>query len=458
MNPGRLAVRSPPDFLPRASDLGSVEGMFAFFLLSGRYKTFPELRGFPMDFTALFFILTVLTLAVAVVYRRIRFIRLDQPSIMVFLFTEFAAVSLFWSSLDYLNVDKVVRFALLTSSSFFLARLVNEDPVRRARLVRIATWIGVAILLYYSYYRWVRGVDMQSTNDTTGASLPANMPTYLEYNELASTLFIVSLALGTFGSWGQAAFGIGAAFASMFWLLTIGGRGPLVTSILAIPLLVVGSLLRNRGSLKYALRGTSFFVALAVIGAAAYFMASPNSSDKEQFRTLDRFQSQLSNEDTHSLDERADGRERAFELWLIKPVVGWGFGEYRVVDSYLQYPHNLPLEVLMETGIIGAILLLPVLAFAARASMQILRSVATGWVEVAVALIFLTDLAQYLTVQGYLADDRIFFAQIGAAVGTAASIRRAGQVHRTIGFRQRWPGNGTRDKCDGRDVSARGTS
>jgi len=43
-------------------------------------------------------------------------------------------------------------------------------------------------------------------------------------------------------------------------------------------------------------------------------------------------------------------------IWMFKenPVFGYGFGGYEALDAYMQYPHNIILDLLCEQGIVGS--------------------------------------------------------------------------------------------------------
>src|SRR5690348_11404905 len=154
------AILVSPRFLPSRMDLFSIETSFVLFLFAGRYKTLPELRGFSIDFTLFFLAVTLCLVASAVISGKVRLISLNPHIGLMVSFSALAAVSLFWSSIDYLNVDKMLRFMLLTSPSFFVALLLSQDRNRRERLLRMLVCFSSALLIYYSYYRWVRGIDI----------------------------------------------------------------------------------------------------------------------------------------------------------------------------------------------------------------------------------------------------------------------------------------------------------
>lgn len=419
----RLSARSLAAF----SDFFSIEASFTLYLFAGRYKKFPELQGFPVDFTLFFFVLTCALIAWALVSGRMRPFPLSVPVLLIVLFSELAAASLFWSSLDPLNKDKLVRFLVLTSPSFFAAHMFAQDRERRQRLVRMLAWISCAILLYYVYYRYVVGIDMQASN--AGYLQSDN---YLEYNDHAAILFVFCIVLAVLGSWRQTFTAFAGSGVALFLLATIGGRGPLARALLAIPLMGLGLYLRPHGTLKGLARLSLFVAALCVTAAVTYttMVQIYGSETLEYLRTLDRYELQMSSEATYSMDERRDARDLAIRQWHEKPILGWGIGEFRV-ESAVGYPHNLLLEILMEMGLIGAFIFFPVCFVGVIESVRLMQSRSCGWAEIAVALLYLTDLASHLTVQGYLADDRYFFACLGFVVG----VRHA---------RQAWPSQSAR--------------
>jgi O-antigen ligase len=405
----------------------SLESCFVLFLFSGRFKAMPELQSIPVDVTALFFVATLCLLGRAIVSNQMRPPSATMPVVLMIVFSELAAISLFWSSITWLNVDKVARFLLFTSPSYFMAWMIVQDPIRRARLVRMIACVSFAILSYYAFYRYALGIDMEQGASVNSAAVPTKINNYLEYAEHASMLFIILLVSGVLGSARQllaAVLGMGAA---LFLLLSLGGRGPLIFALFAIPSLALVLLMRLRPWRRRLVRLTILIVGVVCFAVAAYMAAEQSGLTSTEiggsFRTLERIQMQLAQEDTNSLDKRSEGREFAVQQWFVKPILGWGIGEFRVFDNELKYPHNLLLEILMEMGIVGAALFFSICMLSLRACVRIAGDSTTSWIEITIALLFAIDLISRFTVQGYLADDRIFFAFAGMAIG--ASVRPA---------------------------------
>jgi O-antigen ligase len=411
--------------LPGLAEFFSIEASFALFLFAGQYKGLPELRGFPVDFTLLFFVVTFCLIAWAIVSGRMKPAPLSLSVLLMLLFSELAVASLFWSSLDPRNTDKALRFLLLTSTSFFVAHMLAQDRGRQARLARTIAWLSCAILLYDAYYRYVLGAAVIAGDELDPGRYGPRANNYLQYGSHANILFIVFLSLAAFGSLKQLCVAVFGSGAVLYLLLIMGGRGPLAAALLAIPLLALGLLRCPSGSLRRLSHLMALLSGLIVVAAVGYVVVErlegSGAALERQFRTLDRYQG----DDTSSMNGRLEGRDVAFDMWLQKPILGWGIGEFRVKDSYLEYPHNMLLEILAEMGIIGGFLFIVVCTVAVRDCIGIAKDRTCEWTDAAIALLFLTQLALLLTVQGYLADDRAFFAYMGLVIGSRVAAGRS---------------------------------
>jgi hypothetical protein len=67
--------------------------------------------------------------------------------------------------------------------------------------------------------------------------------------------------------------------------------------------------------------------------------------------------------------ERVEFQERAFRQFLSYPLTGGGIGSSAIVGSIrASYPHNLPLEIMTELGIVALLLWFAVLVRSYRAA------------------------------------------------------------------------------------------
>ena len=86
--------------------------------------------------------------------------------------------------------------------------------------------------------------------------------------------------------------------------------------------------------------------------------------------------------------------KEAVGAWSDKPLQGWGAGSfavthklYRQVDLPVVQPHNMPLQFLAETGIVGTLLVSGALGFLLICALQRIRGMASGRErDIAVAL------------------------------------------------------------------------
>jgi len=400
-------------------DVLSIEASFVLFVFAGRYKSLPEFRGIPVDVTLLFLVLTFGLVAWGIFSGRLKPMAANLPNVLMMAFCGLGILSVFWSSFEPRNIDKAWRFVLVGISSFFLVAILAQDPERRARLIRLIVGFSVVLLTYYAIHRWIIGLDERALYHT--GRVQGN--NYLEYAAHAVILFFAGLALAIYGPGKWPLAGMGMAVLALFLLVAVGARGPMVVALLGVPMLCVGLFLRRKRfgrGVKRMVVLVTVLVAMAWGGYIALVSFKGATEASAQLYTLQRFERQLSNENTSSMDSREGARDLAYRRWLDRPLLGWGMGEFRLHHS-VEYPHNLALEILMEMGLAGGLLFFPVLYMGVTGCLRAARDEESGWSEATIALLFLTDLLSHLTVQGYLAEDRIFFAFMALSLSLHAA-------------------------------------
>jgi O-antigen ligase len=303
--------------------------------------------------------------------------------------------------------------------AFFTGSTVGRQAERAARFIRLLIGISMLLLLYYSYYRFVLGINL--TSDKLSDYYANN---YLEYSWHASYLFIIFCVYIVFAAHPKFLWSFSGAVLSMAGLLVIGGRGPMLFGLMAIPLVLLTASLRRVAFAPHTKRLASYVVGIAFVGIAGYYAAlsSGGSLFGQDLVTVQRWELSLSGESTFSMDAREEAQRAALSFWQERPFFGWGIGEFRV-KHWLKYPHNLLLEVLMEMGIAGAVIFIALCAMVARRCCRIMAWPSAPWQTVAIATLLLCSLASHLTVQGYLADDRAFLALMGLAAGLTVGRR-----------------------------------
>jgi O-antigen ligase len=275
--------------------------------------------------------------------------------------------------------------------------------------------------LYYSYYRFYIGVEWYSDTENE-----LNVTNYLSYASHGHYLFVVLLAV--IFSARTPGLRITSAVLAMpvaFVLIYIGGRGPLVLSILAIPVGIL-LLLPFRGGLQRAWTITLSLVLGAVVVSTVIVSAGDllPVGNLENMHTVRRFQSIISAQADDSLGARVDAQLFALRMWYERPLTGNGFGEFAVRHE-LTFPHNLPLELMAELGLIGLTLFLCLVTSILVQAVRSARAGPPNWINLSIMLLFVVDLLNHMTVQGYLGDDRVFFSFLGAAAGLAPDAMKA---------------------------------
>jgi hypothetical protein len=78
----------------------------------------------------------------------------------------------------------------------------------------------------------------------------------------------------------------------------------------------------------------------------------------------------------------------------------------------------------MESGVIAGLLFAALGAASLLACARLIRDPSARWTDATVALWVLTELVSHVTAEGYLADDRVFFAFLAIVVAPRVVWRR----------------------------------
>lgn len=137
-------------------------------------------------------------------------------------------------------------------------------------------------------------------------------------------------------------------FAFIIGLAMTGKRGPLIFTIISI-LIVYVQYSEKKPSKKTAIRGFIGIIAIIALCVIAYYKIPQIQSLVARFFAAD------------TLEEMTSGRLgyfwiQAWEMFKEKPLLGYGWGEFKAYSLNANDAHNIYLQLLAETGIIGFIL------------------------------------------------------------------------------------------------------
>jgi O-antigen ligase len=410
---------------PRSSvfqALLSFETVFVLFVFAGQYKGFPELSWFPVDMTAFFFLLSIIA-AVLVGVTRVSVIpTLQERGMVLFiLFITWVSISVLWSSFSAENKIKLIYSDTLTLWSFMGAYVfVSRSWVAVRHFLIGVVVVSVILVMYWGYHRFILGIALFGDLEDSPTS-------YQEYGFHAQYLVsaLIALTIASRGAIRPVACAVGLVILLVI-MLFIGSRAPLLCG-LATVLLALFMLLRT-----HRVRSLSFMFSLSVAAGlliAVTLWLEPNTMQRleDQMTTFQRLQLYKEPGFGDSVSVRVDGQLFALARWLEAPIVGWGIGEFALMH-FLRYPHNLFLEVLMETGVVGFGLLVALTGLGVVRAWRIWPADRSNWTAITLVLLYANELMLRSTVQGFLSEERVLFVLLGIILGFSerASERKSG--------------------------------
>ncbi|MFD0621026.1 O-antigen ligase family protein [Paenibacillus sp. GCM10027629] len=400
----------------------SFEMLFILFLFAGVFKSDPRFAWIPIDLTLLMMVLTIL-LGFWIMLKSNLYVERTAIlfGIAYLAFALFAIVSLLWTPGVIYATDKATKMITLVGwSSIGSAWVIAQDPIRVARfqkaLLLFAVWIAFEGVLVY----------MQNGN---GGFVNVMGGTYLGAGQIIGLGAIVSLCYGLLskGSIGGNLVSFLVLGLCLFQLLVGGGRGPFLAFIVSCVMLMpyMLSVRRNRLYIQRFALVLMLFMSVLVLSAWAW------SQSGSPPQTLSRLELLLPGSDGigSSAATRVNNADDAIQLWMNHPFIGNGIGSWPILtkmDDFRDYPHNLFVEVLVELGIVGILLLLILLSYSIRSIVLIYRE------PLSQTMIVLVMMAIYMLfnvfVSGDMPDNRVFFAAMGLLMAVHSRERKGGSA------------------------------
>ena len=370
------------------------------FVMAGFIKDTGVLALLPFDLTLALGLLTALIVGV-------RLIVSDIPRAVHGVVLAFALLvpPALWSAPTEYGSDKVLRLFTFTILAIIAPIVLIRDERDVARHLWAMT--GMCGIVVVSAL-----VDPRLSSAYTGAPITTESVDTIGLGSAAGHVVVV-VALGLIWK-AVPRLAIVAAAAAVYVMLQSGSRGPLLFALSAV---LVGSLLARK---RPDPRRVAIFGALLAVGGIVAFQAAPLYS---QLRIL----AVLTGMDDTSVDGRYALYRDAFDSILRHPLgIGWGSFEGITFGGY-RWPHDVPLEVLAEAGLVFGGLFLGWLC------LQILRAhrITVDYPGAAVFAVVIFRSGHSL-VSSDINDNRVVRYAIGIAI--AAGGVRAANVGRGTSF------------------------
>jgi O-antigen ligase len=386
----------------------STEGVFTLFIFAGYYKADPRLSWIPIDLTLLFLLIGMIAATWVCIRNNFSFNKsafLLASSICLFLI--WMIITIGWTPSNVYGPNKALELGTLVLwAAIVPALIIAPCPIRFNRFANAVMIFG-GIVSVSAFVRY------QQVGSNYGAS-----ENYLILGRVAG--FAIAIAIVQLSVSGALFKKICMAFLVLFCfflLWTAGARGPFLSAIGSILVLMAGSVHLRKGTIRRRLG--SAFIVLGIVGAIVA-VSIPES------RTLDRLTTIFSGQSYgRSAGTRIEYYGASVDLMARAPLFGSGVGSWPIemgLPDVRVYPHNIVLETLIEGGIVGMFLLVVAAGFGFR--LLFAERVFDDPMKLTALLLFVNTLINAQTT-GDLTDNRLFFASIGLlAVGAASANRR----------------------------------
>jgi O-antigen ligase len=384
----------------------SFEAIFVLFLASVSYKADPRFSFVPIDLTLIFLVVGI-TMGLAIVWREgIYLPGLTVVSLFI-VFIIWAMITHTWTPSKIYAPRKLLELVMLNLWCLIATALLIAN--RRERVRRF-----LLLLLVFGTAAALDGIVRYATADQFAFSSSFSLENYIAHGRFYGLGAVVA-----FAAWLQtrpfSKRGVALTAALTIYccgLLVSGGRGPILGTLAGMMLpLALGFRFADRRLL--ASKALVASVLLFVLTAVVLLQASAEFAGN--LRALQRFNT-LFTEVEGGQSQRLDFWKASWHLWLEQPLLGSGIGSWPMRYHGLdlgRYPHNLILEVLVEFGLIGLLLLAGVAVAATRA--MSVRRLREDPVLMCIAMLCITTFVAAMT-SSDITGNRNVFAMLGLLV------------------------------------------
>ncbi len=332
------------------------------------------------------------------------------------LFCGFAMISTLWSALKPESLGQAGSLLTLVLLSYAISLLVRtpED------FSRLMAWL-MALLIFICFILLVTGLLLPQTGHMTRDGEGLGHATYSGSTAALSVLILILFCLLSTWRWPRVLFLMGMPILGAVILISANRLSMAITSVL------VGLAICALGS-RYITAG--LLVCIGIIGTV-FLMIDPDfGSIQNSVEYLSRDQS---TEEIGSLSGRSSMWEAMWESFMESPLIGHGyFVTSSTGELYMWYvaknwtAHNVLLQALVTTGIVGTSLLaaglaVPMIAFATTTAETGSHRHMKWFLAFTYAWYFLWGILNESIMGPLQPESIVFFAIFGTMVGATVS-------------------------------------
>ncbi|MBX9805098.1 MAG: O-antigen ligase family protein [Alphaproteobacteria bacterium] len=394
--------------------LFSFESIFVLWLFSYQYKNIPALSSFPH--VTIFLTLILIPWGLVLYFKNKP---AEKTSIRDTLLLVFLGMSLwfittsFWSPSHDYKLQKTLCYLIYTIPGFLAGYMViSQDKMRLRRLLGAFVVFSMIILGECFRVFWMNGLttmsDIMNTNYlVTGQTLGVGLLILMAYSYFDYSTRVPNVSVFR-GLWFWSLL-LGSLF--FYALINLGGRGPVIATVLAL-------------TVFYALRGwqdspskTALHLGILSVFCIGTTIIFNGIFEHTTSHFMQRAAPLLTGQIDEAVTERFTFYQSAYHTFLQHPIAGVGLGGWPISHGLGEinlHPHNIFLEILSETGLIGLFLFLGFLSLILKS--HPLKSIFSSPDATCVTLLTLFSFLNALKT-GDLHDNLLFFIGLSLYAG-----------------------------------------
>ena len=339
------------------STLVSFEMIVVLFIFSGRIKALGAGAIFGVDLTLMFAVLVALIFAWSYFNGKLKIASPSKPvNVFAAFLLAYLIASISWSPVSEYGLRKMYFLGTLVPLAYMAGLMCGSDA---KRLYRLLTALVLFCVLYLIAAITVAGgwsALLQSDLITTvNFRSEDSISLYQQNSNLTALAATASLLIAyLLGSEFKARY-VFIALAVLLALLSInlGGRAGILRLLVAFFVFV--TLVGNRPLVRAFCLTTAFVVTLLLVLQNTPYLL--DLADKDYLPDgISRLIYTIAQNLYGGGEARVGLGIAAYNVWVDSPALGSGLGGYPIaagLGDVAAYPHNLFLELLSETGLIG---------------------------------------------------------------------------------------------------------